>query len=287
MAFHVGGREGLDKAKKAASLTTTVLDSGIQISGIHQEYMTDAHGKMSYLKYSGPTQLSFGDHEIADQGPKYHSEGFSTCVGILAGLGKSPADLNESELVDLKMLHFESGIVVQGTLKKYLRKNGKNLILSFENCTVKNGSEILFQPAWGTFDLACGERVMSVFGGAADRSNYIFGTTGVLKIVSHPKTNATELNLELGALYLQVRMLRESGKGRPNLALELSRIHETLEKKYSDDWLLRLELLELNKNFELHAGWEKTIEARLVEISNKAEDRRNMITRGLRLVRSG
>ena len=286
MAFCVGGREALDKAKKAASLTTTVLDSGIQISGIHQDYITDSRGKISYLKYSGPTQLSFGDHEIADQGPKYHVEGFSTCVGVLVGIGKSPADLSEAELVGLKALHFESGITVQGDLKKYLRKNGKNLILSFENCTVKNGSEILFQPAWGTFDLACGENVISVFGGAADRSNYIFGTTGVLKLVSHPKTNATELNLELGALYLQVRMLRESGRERPNLASELSRIHETLEKKYSDDWLLRLELLELNKNFELHAGWEKTIEARLMEISANAEDRRNMITRGLRLIRS-
>ena len=286
MAFRVGGIEALEKAQKAASLTTTVLDSGVQISGVLQSFMKDVHGKISYLKYSGPTQLSYGDHEIESQGPKFHTEGFGTCVGLLVGLGKSPADLTETELVGLQSFSFESGIVIQGILKKYLRKHEKNLILSFENCTVKNGTQILFQPDWGTFDLACGEKVNSVFGGAADRSNYIFGTTGVLKIVSHPKTNATELNLELGALYLQVRMLRESGKGRLNLVAELSRIHETLEKKYRDDWLLRLELLELNKNFELHAEWEKTIESRLSEISGKAEDRRNMITRGLRLIRS-
>ena len=245
----------------------------------------DTSGKINFLKYSGPTQLSVADKEIVGQGPKHHQQGFSTCVGILAVSGKSPAQLSEFELKSLKTLSFASGISVQGDLKTHYRVDSKNLILSFENCTVKDGAEVLFQPDWGTFDLACGETVVSVFGGAADRSSYLLGTSGFQPIPSRPKTNATDLNLELGALYLQVRMLRESGQERPNLAPELSRIHETLERKYPSDWLLRLELLELNEKFQLKASWEKKIEGRLCEISAGAQDRRDMIARGLRLIR--
>jgi hypothetical protein len=36
----------------------------------------------------------------------------------------------------------------------YLRKDGKILLLSFTDCTVKHQRKTLFEPSWGTYDMA-------------------------------------------------------------------------------------------------------------------------------------
>ena len=53
------------------------------------------------MVYKGPTQLGYQDHELSGQGPAYHNHGFSTPIGLVKGLKKSPADLTEQELKGL------------------------------------------------------------------------------------------------------------------------------------------------------------------------------------------
>jgi phenylalanine-4-hydroxylase len=294
MAFKKGGEEGLAKAVQAKTVCTATLDSGIQISGVIAAYRLDPKSSApAFLRCQGPTQLSFEDRELENQGPDYHREGFSTAIGPLAGLGKSPALLTDTELATLEKngvstLTFVSGIEVRGKLGTPVRRNGKNLILPFTDCTAvwKTGGkeEVLFQPEWGTFDLACGEKVVSVFGGAADRKNYVAKTGGFKQLPMVPKCNLTPENRALNDLYARVRELRE--KKIEDRALEgaLTKVEAELEKQYPEDWLLRLELLELLGDRASAAPVVARLRARLAEISKLSKDREEMIARGLALV---
>jgi len=291
MAFKKGGVEGLEKIKQAQNITTTELDSGIQISGVLKDFLKDSQGLPSYLKFQGPTQLAYQDQEIENQGPKYHRDGFSTPVGRIAGVRKNPSDLTDQDLGTMGFisskpgtLQFESGVTVQGVLKGKVQKNGKNLILIFENCTVKNQNEVLFQPDWGTFDMACGATVPSVFGGAADRSRYIAATGGFNQVPRKPKSNLTNENRELNLFSQKIRMVRESGKMGDDQKRELETIHAELEKKFPEDWLLRWELLELNSVHQLNASWENPVRQRLQKISTSSKVKSELISRGLALI---
>jgi len=44
--------------------------------------------------------------------------------------------------------------------------------MTFKDCTVTYEGKKLFDPSWGEYDLVLGERVISVFGGAADKEAY-------------------------------------------------------------------------------------------------------------------
>lgn len=282
MAFRIGGLAGLEKAKKARTTTTNVLDSGIQISGTVSEFLLTSGKEVFYLKFQGPTQLSFEHQELEGQGPKYHGQGFGTPVGPLKD-GRSPADLADSDFAKGR-LEFASGVVVEGRFTRSLRKNGKALVAAFESCTVRRGGELLFQPEWGTFDMACGAKVVSVFGGAADRGKYLEATGGFQQPPGKPKTNLTPENRDLNRLYARVRELRESKVTDSELNQSLQSIHDELEKNHPQDWLLRYELLELNSLRGLKGQWENTIRSALENISRDMQDGGETIARGLRLL---
>jgi phenylalanine-4-hydroxylase len=242
-AFRRGGIYGLEKAKKAATVTTAELSSGVQVSGILADFIQEK-GKPAYLQFNGPTQISYQDQELPDQGARYHAQGFGTPVGELED-GRLPEDLTE-DLTELNgPLKFKSGVEVSGKFEKIIRKDGKTMLVSFSDCTVKLGSRILFDPSWGSFDMACGADVRSVFGGAADRKEYLAVTGGFHQEPGKPKTNLTAANRELNDLYHVIRVLRESGAGSEAKKAEFKRVTNLLGVKYPGDWLLRYEMLEM------------------------------------------
>lgn len=63
MAFRIGGLEGLTRAKKAGTVTTAVLDSGLQISGVIENFAAKDK-TVSAIRFSGPMQLARNDQEI-------------------------------------------------------------------------------------------------------------------------------------------------------------------------------------------------------------------------------
>lgn len=292
MAFKRGGIEGLERAKQAKTTTTTVLDSGIQMSGCLSEIRLDELGRPAFLKYTGPVQLSHDDQEIENQGVQFHAEGFSTPVGILRGFDKSPARLTDAEIKATPHFEFESGIKLSGTVTGIKRTPESALVISFQNCTIRWGSEILYQPDWGKFDLACGGEIISVFGGAADRKKYLAQTGGFHQSPQKQKTNLTAENRALNELYEQVRNIRTQAQippasPRARWTSDLENISESLEKNFPSDWLLRFELLELNELLQLHAGWAKPLRASLEQISKQSPDKKELIQRGLRLLPKG
>ncbi len=291
MAFRQGGVEGLDKAKRAATVTTVQLESGLQLSGVVERFIVSRKGDVEFLKLAGPSQLAIADHELEGHGPSYHSQGYSTPLGPIAGLGKTVAELSRKELEGLGFtgssvgtLEFASGIVLQGVLKSCVERDGNIRVATFDQCRIARGNEIFYRPEWGTFDLAAGSVVASVFGGAADRGAYLRGTGGFKQKPQHPKCNLTDENRELNQLYAQVRAVREDAAASAETEKTLSKIHAELERQFPEDWLLRLELLELVRKSKLQPIWESTLLDRLHDIADSRQDKKEMITRGLELL---
>jgi phenylalanine-4-hydroxylase len=286
MAFRRGGMEALQKALKAGTVTTTVFESGLQISGVLSQAREDARGNPIYLQFTGPTQLAYLDQELPAHGPATHRDGFGTPLGLVRAFGKPPSDLTQANLERLgRRIEFESGVVVEGDLCGKLERDGRCLVLSFKDCTVTHGQDVLFKPEWGIFDMGCGSHVTSVFGGAADRRSYLATTGGFHQPPGKQKTNLTAGNAALNELYAQVRAIRERDTAPQPQELtavrdELASVHDELERSYPQDWLLRYELLE----FKTGAAWEIQIRRRLEEVARTSREKSEMIARGLVLL---
>jgi phenylalanine-4-hydroxylase len=137
-------------------------------------------------------------------------------------------------------LHFESGITVSGLVKSILHTHEKTQLITFDNCTVKdNEGKLLFEPSWGVYDMAVGEKIVSVFCGAADKEAFV-----EIPYKSNTGTHhATYDNntLELHQLYQQVRNRRHNGGDFGFLG----NVWWRLQKSHHGDWLCALEILEI------------------------------------------
>jgi phenylalanine-4-hydroxylase len=241
MAFRQGELPSVKKAIQAKTVNTVELDSGVQISGRCCEVITASDLKtIVYLKFEGPTQLSYKEKEISGQGKTYHSSGYGTALGPLKSQSWSSVIGKKGSPVSFE---FASGVQVQGVLKNHLEKDGKPLLLTFENCTVAYKDQKLFEPAWGLYDLALGEKVTSVFGGPADRETY--GDTDDFVARRVPKRQITASQKELYHQYQKVRDLREQKISGIELEKNLEPLLATQEQKFPEDWLLLLESYEL------------------------------------------
>lgn len=276
MAFRKGGVTGLNKAKKAATVTTTEWESGLQISGILESFSLDSNNNPTLIKFSGPVQLSVCDQELAGFGARKFSNGFITPVGLWKFENKKSNGKNK--------VVFDSGITIQGQFKKEIKNKERVVALVFENSSIVDSHGIVLVPqSKGERVIACGEKVVSVFGGAADRAKYLEATGGFQQPPGNPKTNLTSENRLLDGLYQQVREVRESGKVAQQLS-RLNQIQSELDKKYPQDWLLRFELLELNSTYSLKAAWAQSTLQRLRQIAGESKPISEMIERGLALL---
>jgi phenylalanine-4-hydroxylase len=106
LSYMKGGVYGLEEAKKSHTVTTTVLNSGIQISGILDSFEIGSKKQISFVRFSGPSQLSMNENEIKGHGISRHSHGFSSPLGRWKNCEKEPQTLSDS---DLKKLGFKRG----------------------------------------------------------------------------------------------------------------------------------------------------------------------------------
>jgi len=291
MAFRRGGIEGLAKAIASQSVATVIFDSSIQVSGIVSRYLQDETGNPSYINFTGPVQIAQNDKELSGHGTQRHAHGFGSPIGKCTNVSKCLSELDETEMDSIGLsknrkceLNFESGIQVVGIFKKSDTSSGKNLILTFDECEVKIGDEILFDPSWGEYDMIIAKAVESVFGGPADTLSFEKDQSAVKNLNPVHKTNRTPKNENLCNLYQVVRELREGKSAVESQKAELSRIHADLEKLYPNDWLLRLEILELDKLNRLNSQWTASAIKRLKEISTSNSSIKDMIDRGLRVL---
>ena len=291
MAFRKGGLYGLSVAKKAQTVTTCELDSGLQISGVLSAF----HHKDDqpyYLQFTGPTQLSREHKQIPSQGPSYHIHGYGTPLGPIEQLQVKPQDLTPIQLHDQLgfrpgqkgTLRFSSGVEVRGELIGTMQEGEKMLVLTFKDCTVQRGDQVFFQPEWGLFDMGCGTDVVSVFGGAADRSAYFKETTPYLRKPTPHRSNAVAQDSLLVELYQSLRDLREAPQASKDWATRVIELAHSLQTKFPADWLLRLEVIDLLKNQKALPELEQSLLNELLEIGRGSKKIQTLIERGLKIL---
>ena len=287
MAFRVGGSPALKKAVNSKNTCTAVYSSGLQVTGTISEFKTDESGQPYFIKTTGPSALAINNKQLAGHGKDYHKDGFSSPVGKLKGNEKLLEDFSDDELSAIgitkgekAILDFESGINVSGTVKSITTIDGKNQLIAFTDCAVKgkNGN-ILFDPAWGIYDMAVGEKIVSVFCGAADKDEFIEvihkSATGTHHVQYDART------IELHQLYQQVRNRRQTGG---DLGF-LGNVWHVLQTSHYDDWLCALEILELLDHEDAERLLAAEIKAFLENKSAIESEFAKLINDGLYLIK--
>jgi phenylalanine-4-hydroxylase len=274
MCFRKGGAESLRIAIDSGSVCTARYNSGLEVGGVFDRVLTDAIGNAIYLGTRGPTQLAHQGRELPGHGIQTHAEGYGSPVGRLQGLPRCLSEYSVDELKQLGIaigqnvrLDYLSGIRVQGRLESLLRESGRNLILSFSDCTVTGlGGERLFEPQWGRYDLGVGEAIVSVAGGPADRESLADADAPPATIRESTALDAA--GIELDAIYAQLRALREAGAPAASALQAI----ETALRAFPAEWLARVELLELSSG-ELATR----VERELAKIAQADEAKRALI----------
>jgi phenylalanine-4-hydroxylase len=270
MAYRIGGREGLNKAVECERAATAEYSSGLQVTGVFSEVLTDERGEPIYLRTTGPTALAFNCRQLEGHGKDRHAEGFGAPIG-----NWKETTLREGETAKLE---FTSGVTVTGRVERLVRQDGKPLLVTFSNCTAKLGDRVLFDPGWGEYDMAVGDRIVSVFNGAADKEAYF--EVALVPKERTIKVPSDEKRKKLESLYQQVRNIRERKVGYERLG----EIWETQQAEHADDWLLSMEIFELLDD----AGEQNDLKQRIMTFLNQKKltdkDKATLIEWGFRLV---
>ncbi|MGE0172203.1 MAG: aromatic amino acid hydroxylase [Oligoflexales bacterium] len=263
LSYKIGGKYALEKGRKADETTTAVLDSGIATSGVLTDYLTDKEN-IIFLKWSGTVQLSFDRAQLPGQGVDRHPQGFSSPIGRWEQVAdKDPSILSDSELKKLGMeigkqtsLKFTSGFTVSGRITHIERKGNKVIYITWENCTVRRGDQLYFDPSWGPFDMLVGTTVSSVYGGPADRNFWPMYTDEEVKTNPARQSPYSADEITLFKIYEQLRSIREKSTHSAADEKALQSHAETLLKKYPNEWLSLVEAYEIAIQV-LHLSKEK------------------------------
>lgn len=285
MSFRIGGMHGLKKAIQSRNTCTAVYSSGLQVSGTFVDFKQDANG-VCFLKTLGETALAVDNKQLKDHGKDYHKDGFSSPVGRLKGVDKPLEDFTDDELATIGIktgkdvtLNFESGIILSGHVKHIHSSNDKIQLVTFTDCTVwdQYGAK-LFEPDWGVYDMAVGQKIISVFCGAADKDRFLEIAYKSNTETHHVKYD--ESTLELHQLYQQVRQRRHTGGDFGYLG----NVWRMLQAYHHDDWLCPLEILELLEHEQAEPALAAEIRDFLVKKAAGEPEYSKLINDGLYLI---
>lgn len=281
MALKNGGAEGVMKAIESGYTGTIVYSSGLQVSGTFQEMKIHREHPV-YIKTEGPTQLCYKDKQLDGQGKDYHFHGFSSPVGKIKASSTPLELLSDGELNEIGIsagnmsrLEFESGVIVEGYPVNILRCDGKILIISFSRCKVTFRDKILFDPSWGMFDMAVGEKIISAYSGPADpfafQLEYPVPKEKTHKIVHSEKA------LRLHHLYQQVRDIRD----QKIHDFDFESVFTELKNNYPEDWLLSLEIFEFLKDNPDYKELKQMITDYLLDVKGEDKELKRLIENGM------
>ncbi len=286
LAYVRGGTFGLAEAHKAGTLTTTALDSGLQVSGVLADYVWGK--QVDFVRYSGPVQLSVSNAELEGHGRTRHGSGFSSPLGRWRGASAKPTpDQTDADLKKIGIekgknatLVFDSGIQVAGKVLSWTRSEGKLVLITWVDCRVTQGTKTYFEPEWGEFDMAVGETVTAVFGGPADRATYGEFDIGSANSKPGRTTPFTEEEHSLFALYSELRRIREKPESAAAALLA-----EKVLRQFPNEWLLQLELYELGSAHG-NGVWMTEIGEALRRMEKGGQPLEDLIRKGMELANS-
>ncbi|SDW31030.1 phenylalanine-4-hydroxylase [Lutibacter oricola] len=247
MAVRKGGLKGIQKLIASKNIGTIELSTGLQISGVFTNVISNEN-KPIYIQTTGETALASRDKELIGHGVNYHKEGFGSPIGKLEGINLAIEDMSPKDLEVYGIyeglnteLFFEGGVKVCGQIITGVRDlQGKIMLISFKNCMVTYGDEVLFKPEWGIYDMAVGKDVVSAFSGPASSESF----EDIYEVPSEKthKITYSEKELKLHSYYNEIRKMRETEK------IELARIEIIFNEvvtNFNNEWLLFLEMYEL------------------------------------------
>ncbi len=245
MCCQRGGASALEEARDCGSITTVTYNSGLQAAGRISRVISDAVGNAIYVNTDGPTQLAYQNKELIGHGTDYHSHGFGSPIGKLRTMERCLSAYTVDELkrhgIEIghqTQLNFLSGVTVNGTLKDILRRDQKNILFTFHDCTVTDvNGQILFDPSWGVFDMAIGHEIISVAGGSADQVAY-----PMYEAPSQNVTAAQQYDDDTSKQFELYTKLRTAREQQGDCASVITEIAQTSNA----DWLLAFEALELS-----------------------------------------
>jgi len=286
MAFRKGGAESLIKAIASRNPATAVYSSGLQVTGIFSDMGLSGSDELTFIKTTGPSALAIDSKQLEGHGKFYHKDGFSSPVGKLKDNVNALEDFSKEELNAFgitvgnhAILLFDSGIHVSGTVTEIKKHENKIILIVFEDCTVKeNNGNVLFQPEWGMYDMAVGEKIVSVFNGAADKEAY--------EEITHISEKHTEKVVysastqKLHDIYKTVRAIREDNQGHE----QLPELFGILKTSYRHDWLCALEILEILHYTGTYPQLEKEVRIYLEMKSSNEPDHKKLIDDGLHVI---
>jgi len=287
MSFRVGGAYGLKKAIESKNTCTVVYSSGLQVSGTVTGFISNENNEPVFIKTTGSSALSVNNLQIKGHGKDYHKDGFSSPVGKLKGHITSLENMSVTELNYYGIeegkeaeLNFESGITVSGIVKTILSTNEKTQLITFTNCIVKDKEgKVLFDPSWGVYDMAVGEKIVSVFCGAADKEAFVEIVYKSNTDTHHPVYDFN--TLELHKLYQQVRNRRHNGGDYGFLG----NVWFKLQKNHYYDWLCALEILEILEHEEVEPELAREIRTFLEQKAVNEPEYKKLIGDGFYLIK--
>jgi phenylalanine-4-hydroxylase len=297
LAYVKGGFYGVEEARKARTVNTIELSSGIQISGVLNRYEAkvgekETDNEIQFLGFSGPVQICFGDRELENQSKQRHPTGFSSPLGRYRGCeDKVPEQMSDQDLGKIGLvlgqyceIRLVNGFRIMGVpLKVQRSKDGVNsdgrlLYISWTNCTVRRGSVIYFDPSWGEFDLVFGESVRSVFGGPADRDAFGEYETGGISTQPGRTSPYSQHELRQFESYAKIGNARVTSDSLQDLAVSVLADPDA-------DWLVKLELVESQSRGAIDLTVSQSLAASLREDKQRMSfDDAAMIDKGLALV---
>lgn len=287
MSWRLGGTVGLERAMASEDTGTAVLSSGLAVTGTVSEILTDGAEEAVLFRVTGPVALAVEERQLPGHGREDYAEGTWVPLGRLEGEAVGLEELDEAALRRWRLepgrvteLRFASGLVVSGTVAYLRRHAGKIVLVGFESCTIRHGERLIHRTFGELYHMPVGETVVSAYAGAADKAAF-HGT-----IEGEPPEKSLLYRMDdrerrLQGLYQEVRQLREQGAASPQ-AIEA--VAAALDADYPEDWLLRLELLELLQASESAPALADRLREQLRDLA-KDEDKARLIADGLALIK--
>ena len=271
---------------ESKNVCTAVYSSGLQLTGVFTEIIHGEDEAPVFIRTTGPSALAIDNKQMTGHGKAHHQHGFSSPVGNLKGHAMPLEHLSITELAyfgiaegEESTLTFESGITVKGRVKIIHSSNEKTQLITFDNCTVKDKQDkVLFDPAW-VYDMAVGEKIVSVFCGAADKEAFVELVYKSNTSTHHPVYDYN--TLELHKLYEQVRNRRHNGGDFGFLG----NVWFELQKRHHDDWLCALEILEILEHEEVEPVLALEIRTFLEEKAINEPEYKKLISDGFYLIK--
>ena len=280
MAFKRGGGYGLRIGIEAENTVTAVLDTGVQLTGILKDALFTSKGDEAGFVLSGVKQISYHDQasEIIHNAELPEEIFIPLFEPSIAG---EPLE-NLIALIEGPGLEAKTGLLLKGLVKNEVILGPGARFLLIENPRVTDkGGRTVFTLTHPLCPIPIASRILSVFGGAADRKNFVLDNRKPVKMVESHQSNMMPENRTLNGLYREVREFRDSASKD---CAPLHSVLQRLDESYPLDWLLRLEVLELCTRRDPANPLISKLKTKLEQLKAHSLDFQEMIQRGMEIL---